>query len=355
MKTFLIEFYKKLEKIDSYLNYLEFEQNFSLKECVHGETACNLYETQRKIKSIDKKIIDYNALIISLYGAYENFIELILKHYLALLNEIVPSYDNLPEKLREIHIKNSVILMQEIDKDKRKYSTLDKKDIIDNLYNCINNKSEYLINDDAILMHNSNMWPDTVNELLKNVGIGDFYSRLINLDIFRNFYKDKYRLTDDVTANKMLNSRGMDDVLRPIKELIEERNRVAHSWVENIDINLIKDSFIEYIKVMCQSIYIILQDEFERYEKEYNSFELLPREILRHKFLIFKLNDRNLKVGDKIIIEKGNNDMEISNIESIMLENENILQSEYGQEIGVKLEYKGKLKDSFKYYGVYSF
>lgn len=348
MRTCLLEFDNKIKKIESYLEYLEIEKELVLEECGHGEVACTLYKNQEKLKNIDKKIIDYNATIISLYGAYESFVEAVIKQYLVSLSEIVTVYEKLPEKLREFHFNNSIQLIQEL--DQRRYNDLNKNDIVNNLHKCINNEESYIINYDALLMHNSNMWPDTINELFKCVGISDFFTRLKNLDFFINFYQSKYDVDDKDTVISILNKRSIDEILRTIKELIEERNRVAHSWVENIDIDLVKNDYLHFIKVICKSIYLILEKELSIYEKDFSSVEITIDEIIRNRYLIFKSDTEILKLGDKIIIEKNNHEIDFGFITSIQDNGQNIEQSEYGQEVGVEVDYSGKLKNNYSFY-----
>ena len=54
-----------------------------------------------------KAVIDYSAVIILLYGLIERFVEDCMRDYLLYLNDAVPSFNDLPEKIRNSHTEMS--------------------------------------------------------------------------------------------------------------------------------------------------------------------------------------------------------------------------------------------------------
>ena len=104
-------------------------------------------QEQYKKSGFSKRIFDYKASIISMYGILESSIELWIKEYIRTICQFYDSYGELPLKLRENHFENSLRLIQRISQtEEAKYQHLTKENVLANLAQCIDvtNISSYV-------------------------------------------------------------------------------------------------------------------------------------------------------------------------------------------------------------------
>jgi RiboL-PSP-HEPN len=158
----LIQFKKELNQIRDYLFYLD--KIDEIVAYIPNETDClstkSLLETFRKQHIVfeqDKKMFEYKAILISLYGLLEKFIEIWVKAYLDTLCTVVP-YHLLPANLQNNHFKQSVSLIAIILEDRwAKYQHLTKEAIIKKLHHCAEQPTQYQLNTDAFVISSGNL------------------------------------------------------------------------------------------------------------------------------------------------------------------------------------------------------
>lgn len=77
-----------------------------------------------------KKIFEYKAIIISLYGILERHINIWIQEHIDRIPKLILNYDRLPEKLQKNHFDFSIKLISLIAKNRfAKYESLKKEDI----------------------------------------------------------------------------------------------------------------------------------------------------------------------------------------------------------------------------------
>ena len=96
----LESFKKELNKIEEYLKHIEYVNNVTaysiLESGNEGEQINRLLNTLKEHDrsfNRDKRIFEYKASIISLYGLLEKYVEIWIKEYLNSLSEVVPKYN----------------------------------------------------------------------------------------------------------------------------------------------------------------------------------------------------------------------------------------------------------------------
>ena len=53
----------------------------------------------------NQRRFEYNSVIVSLYGGFEQFVETLIEFYISDLNMIVPKYEKLPESITKNHYR----------------------------------------------------------------------------------------------------------------------------------------------------------------------------------------------------------------------------------------------------------
>jgi len=96
-------------------------------------------------RGVVKRRFDYNCIIIFLYGLIEQYLEALVTAYVATINKIVPTYDELPRAILALHVTLTFGLMQKADQPKYK-GLIDPAAVIANLHSCLNKQEAYRIN-----------------------------------------------------------------------------------------------------------------------------------------------------------------------------------------------------------------
>lgn len=91
---------KRLHEIEQYIEFI------SLQKTLFIEIKDNIKMTvyANKLKQIINSTVQYNAIIICLYGSFEDFIDEIALEYINILNSLCSTYSDLPKSIRNKHL-----------------------------------------------------------------------------------------------------------------------------------------------------------------------------------------------------------------------------------------------------------
>ena len=164
----LATFRRTLDQIDGYRKYLSaaarIADTFSPND---DESTVAL---QRSITRGLRKRLDYSSIVVSLYGAIEEFIETICEEVAAEFNRAVDSYKDLPATFRKTHERLTVRLLEQVTRPG--YSgDLQMRRVTANLDGCLSGRSDYRLNVEAYALHSTNMRRGTIHEMLAAVGV----------------------------------------------------------------------------------------------------------------------------------------------------------------------------------------
>ncbi|MCP4345072.1 MAG: hypothetical protein GY795_06045 [Desulfobacterales bacterium] len=135
----------------------------------------------------DKKVFEYKAIIISLYGLLEKYVEVWIKEYLDTLSDIISEYNEIDEKIREKHFELSLKLISAItSRESAKYQHLSKEDVLKKLNDCIVNPSAYKINTEAFVLLSGNLKHNKIAELFKKINVDLNKGLKINQTLIRH-------------------------------------------------------------------------------------------------------------------------------------------------------------------------
>lgn len=312
------EFNTELVELRNHLKYVQNIEN-------DLPTTSPLY---KYIKSSEKRKFNYKALVISLYGIIEKFSEKFLTKYLELISTDVPNYESVKDKIKDVHLSNSATLTLKVIENKhQKYSSLDAKTIVKNLYSCINNDSPYIINKTSFTLASGN---------LKHSKICDLYKQ-VDINIEQMF--DKFTTFKNITSEKKYNK---------IDEIVDRRNEIAHGSLSSILDSSEFPDYIDFVEKYFEALYYILDYDLnqEKYKyilkyhtKEIENITIYPGNIIGFKntkrFWFFK--------NQKILVEKLEGGISDAKIESFKI---------YKQINGItiKLKPKTNLKPNQKFY-----
>ncbi len=299
----LADFRKEIKLIRKYIQHIQDVNDIAGYVALKTDNE-QIKKLLDKIKGhntfgIDKKIFEYKAIIISLYGILEKFIEIWIKEYLDTLSDIIPKYNQIDNKIKEQHFELSLKLISTItSRTSAKYQHLTKEQVLKNLNNCIENPSDYIFNLEAFVLLSGNLKHNKIVELFKQLNI-DLNGKLkINQTIIQHI--QYIRQKEDIGELKA------EVLYEEINQLVESRNEIAHGseTVENFQDHSVLESYIQFLENYCQAIFEILNEEIIKHES-IHKFQKIENviDIFDNKILAFEIENYELKLGDFIIIE----------------------------------------------------
>ncbi len=265
-----------------------------------------------------RKKFNYSAIVILLYGYFENFIERIAEEYVKAIAAVAENFEQLPSKIRENHCSKSRELEKKLNLDK--YKNLTKDQIIANLSSCQNIQSkEFTLNVEAYSMHNANFRYHTIDGIFADVGVQKINRQIINENAFSSYLQ---KIDDKSTDLQTGKSKIFIDAARlkleqTLNELAQRRNQIAHG-AEVDDIlspEILKTKYIDFLRQYAQSLEQVLQASLSSFEKTLIQYELKNYIKIGSPFKIWQKGyvpgfsnvsiDIKLKiaVGDEVIVE----------------------------------------------------
>ena len=300
-QKYLDDFLLDIKNIREYLKHIELIDKVAIKNKDQDEESIKLFTEHFKQFHIEKKIFEYKAIIISLYGILERYIELWIKDHLNNLPKLVPTYNQLPKNLKESNFNLSIKLILIINENRHaKFDHLKKENILTNLNSCTNETSNFEINSDAFVISSGNLKHRKIIELFKPLDI-DLKQMLQKNPEFSDYLSKKF--------GKNISNLDAGIVYGRIDDLVTRRNDISHGSTIDELLNISAfEEYIEFLEKYATAIFHILVKK----ELEYASIHLYHKienviNIFRGEILAFELENYKIRLGEDIIICTSNN------------------------------------------------
>lgn len=303
----LLNFKKDIHSIREYIKHIKLINSIPLNNRDLSENALEkLSPLENSLKefsqhlhffSKDKKLFEYKAIVISLYGVLEKYIGIWIQEHIDTLPNLIPSYDKLPPKIHKNHFDLSIKLISLISENRfDKYEHLRKEDVLIRLSSCINNPLGYKLNSDSFTPLSGNLKHSKIAEAFKPLDI-ELTKKLKDNLQFSEFLKEKY-------GNSIAN-KG-DELFTMIDDLVTRRNDIAHGV--NIDdiLGITEfDDYIDFLEKYGQAIFETLVEKEIQYEAlfSYTKISNIKGIYKQGSILCFEMESNKIKVGDNIIIK----------------------------------------------------
>ena len=298
----LESFTREVNQIREYLKHIQYVNDVAAYSVLETDNQqirklLNTLKDHDRSFRTDKRIFEYKASIISLYGLLEKYVELWIKEYLDSLSNVVPEYNKIDQKIRDNHFELSLKLINTITtRETAKYQHLTKEEVLKKLNDCIVNPTKYQINTDAFVLLSGNLKHNKIVELFNK----------LNLDLNDELLKNE-ELKNEIGLNQNTISRIEKDIVyNKINDLVERRNQIAHGSEEVDDILSISElePYIQFLDKYCQAIFQTLFEQLIKQES-IHIFQKIENVIdtYANKVLAFELKNYTIKVGDMLIVE----------------------------------------------------
>ena len=280
-----------------------------------------------KLGKIINSTVQYNSIIICLYGCFEEFIDSIAAEYIRVINELCTSYKDLPKSLRNKHM----IKVGDFLSNPQRYKgyELTVEECIKNIYMSIYSEEERTLNTELLITHGGNLKVDKIYDLFRDLGIKDLKTEL------------------ETKINKVR--------LKLLDDLIDQRNVISHSWEvdQRFAFIKIKDDIISLLVELGKTLKEILLDKiflFIEFKEGFECFEK-PIKVINNRILCINSKKSHLRIGDSILLCKGNGkkirvevlELRVDGVNKSKIEEENIA-------IGIKVN--KNIKENWTYYYV---
>ncbi|MEA5528674.1 MAE_28990/MAE_18760 family HEPN-like nuclease [Dolichospermum sp. UHCC 0684] len=345
----LESFTREVNQIREYLKHIQYVNDVAAYSVLETDNQqirklLNTLKDHDRSFRTDKRIFEYKASIISLYGLLEKYVELWIKEYLDSLSNVVPEYNKIDQKIRDNHFELSLKLINTITtRETAKYQHLTKEEVLKKLNDCIVNPTKYQINTDAFVLLSGNLKHNKIVELFNK----------LNLDLNDELLKNE-ELKNEIGLNQNTISRIEKDILyNKINDLVERRNQIAHGSEEVDDILSISElePYIQFLDKYCQAIFQTLFEELIKQES-IHIFEKIENVINTYgnKVLAFELENYTIKVGDMLIVETKEGQFYKKPILTIQLKNESYQELTVLEKTNIGVSVEPKIKDNQTFY-----
>lgn len=196
--------------------------------------------------NLSRSTVSYNAVIISIYGCYENYVNLLVEELICQISDNSSDHTEIPTDMRITNINRSSEFL--IAGQRYRNFNLEKDDVINNIYTGkITNK--------LLLKHSGNLSITVLSDYMKSLGIKDVAQSIKNSKEYQQYFSEK-KMISVQEAKSYLNNLRIETAFALLDDIISQRNTIAHSWKsdDKVDYSIIKDEWIEFIQIICKCL-----------------------------------------------------------------------------------------------------
>lgn len=352
-------FNAQIKEILIYLEMLELQKVFvGQGDEIRNENSCIL-DFVSKLKRTINSPIQYNALIISIYGSFEGFIDNLGSKYIEQICSVTNTVELLPANLIKKHECKVGEYLLNPNRYKRFDLTIEK--VVKNFYQLFNKENSIAFRDNICFLttHSGNMNIKQVFEFSKELGIIINNKVFISNVRFCKYCNDKFLISNEQMKEFANRAIEGNPLYSPLNQLIEERNKVAHGWTEDerLSYTFIREEIINYLIVFAEVLTEIYMENLADYlySKKRNCKKLAtPINVIDDHILCLNTGNNLFKVGDWILAVSDDKKRKILlRIDSLHINNNSVNEiKQKNIDIGIGFEKRSdkNIKENMVYY-----
>ncbi|NOQ27610.1 MAG: hypothetical protein GQ564_19785 [Bacteroidales bacterium] len=335
MNNILSEFQNEMESLKLYIEF----QNKSYK----NQSNIEKYDPNSIFKTltISKiKQFDFNSHIISIYGAYEHFVEQLLVKYLTEICAITNSYNLLPEEVQKNNLNKTLEIIKQL--EYRKNRNIKPEKVIEILHKNINENSS-TININAFKNHSANFRISVIDNYFSEIGIKNISSLVRQYEPLKTFLKNTI---SDYSSKKSVIA------FQVLEHICDLRNDIAHG-VNNIQLinKTILFEYIDFMKIYTSSLFELINDNYLTKIYEQNNDKIEVINIYNKEILCFNTKGKLINKNSKILVKSENHfpNIFLTSIKDIQHNNKSISNTVVNKNIDVGILLDKKIKDTMDF------
>lgn len=315
------QYKKRLDEIEKHIQFISFEKE--LYNEIKNNSHMDLYA--ERLGNILNSTVQYNSIVICLYGCFEEFIDEIALEYIGIIDGLCTSYNELPNSIRKKHLYKVGEFLSNPQRYKGYELTVD--DCIKNFYMSISSSEDRKLNTELIIAHAGNLKVEKICDLFNELGIKDLKSKI----------------------EAIVSKENLD----LLDELVDQRNVISHSWEveQRIAYEKIKNEIIVVLETTGEKLKDILVDEIFLFMYEKNLLESFdsPIKILNNEILCINSKSSYLRKGDSIFLVKNDNKKVRLEVLGIEIKGKSV-DSVEEENIDIGIKVNKKIKKEWQYY-----
>lgn len=356
LRFYYEEFEKQLLEIKMFIQSIELQKDMISELDAGIDGYSNQIDKTLQYSEIIKQVVEspiqYNAVIISIYGCFERYIDNVFNNYCTKIYESIDDYGKLPEKLKEKHIKKLGDFLSNPQRYKNYELSVDQA--IGNASIAFENPKIGLGNNQKlILSHGANLKIDQITELASDLGIASLEKSIVSHYLFKSYHIEQGDYSDETYTRFM--AQDPKRLFEILDKLVEERNNVAHGWVENrIKLSDIASEFLGYMQCLAEVINDVLLKSIVNIK--YQNTKLYPigkpLKVFDHHIICINNKEVLLNKGDFLVAVKGEI-IKVLLIESIQIESMGIEKlTDFNVDVGIGFKKREDLNvdENYEFY-----
>lgn len=203
-----------------------------------------------------RRRLDYAAFVVSLYASFERFVEDFVWSRAEIDIGRKP-YDQLPDALRDKHLRDSAELLVRRSLGKGRYETLTNEEVVRNLHLCMSNMQPYKMTKAAVIKHDNNLREEVVVGLFSAIGVAGLNKEIRRSSTMVEWFRE-------VEGVESADDVPLGTVELRIKDLIDRRNEVAHGGGA-VSESLSSDEMMErtdFFQAYARSLFQVVGGEY---------------------------------------------------------------------------------------------
>ncbi len=344
-QSLLKNFREELDFIEKYLEHIDLINEIAKKsKNSNDDLLINLYQNLKDFSS-SKKVFEYKSIIISIYGLLEKYISLWIKDFIEDTSKKVKKYETLSDKFKKSHYEQTIQLLLKIIEGKNsKFEGIDEKLLISNINSCINGLEDFSLNVDSFVPFSGNLKHNIINLSFKSFDIN------LEAELKKDLKFSNYL---EINFGKNYTNKESEILFEKINNLVDRRNLIAHG--SEIDDILEKSEIvelIEFLRLYCESIFSILDNNSIKYELE--DFRKIEStniiDVFNNEILAIEVNNFKVKLGDYIIVRKSDESFEKNQIIEIQIDKKSFNEIDIYSNTKIAIKVDKTIKKNFEYY-----
>lgn len=335
MNNILSEFQNEMDLLK---NYIDFQNRSYKNQSKIEKTNPNSVLKSLTISKI--KQFDFNSHIISIYGAYEHFVEQIFMKYLSEICSIIKDYDLLPEEIQKNNLNKTLEIIKQL--DYRKNRNIKPEKLIEILHKNINENSSVL-NIEAFKNHNANFRISVIDNYFSEIGIKNASSLIRQYEPLKNYLE--VNVSDYASKKNNI-------VFQILEHICDLRNDIAHG-VNNIQLinKSILFEYIDFMKLFASSLYELINDNYLSKVYKYNNEDIEVIKIYNKEILCFNTKGKKIDKNSQILVKSDNHfpNLFITKVIDIQHDNISINNTEINTNIDIGIKVDKKIKNTMNF------
>ncbi|MEN6419519.1 MAG: MAE_28990/MAE_18760 family HEPN-like nuclease [Clostridiaceae bacterium] len=287
--------------------------------------------------------VEYNAIIISAYACFENYIDDLLQEYLKSIIKAGCNVDSISTTTKKKYFDKICEYLSSPHRYPAEHLSIEAA--IKSVYDCYYGSKTDIIAE-LLLHHGGNLKQENISNLLSILGIIEQGSLIVSQrdaqDFVSLFLSDSDRQLAIITKPQIL--------FQSLDELVDQRNIIAHTW--NSDSRFGESMLRDHIELLLLLGYVILfQVICSYYSKNPHYLHEFPvvHDVFNHNVLCLNSDKAAIKVGDFLYI-KDESTVFVAQIKRIEVNRTSVdIVEEPNTDVGLELNRRVKRVQKFYY------